>query len=265
MLLKKILIIAVLLFFSLSSYTTALSFSVTKNTTEIDDNEYHMIKGVPYVGQEEWHYCETSAIEMVFRYYGINLSQVAILYTSGGGYSAAYNPRLIPSLTPPFIRFPHKTRLWTAEVAGGPDDYKFLAQLYGLQCKYIFPDHVTNHEKCWDYYWEAVKSYVKQDIPVITGLDPTAWPLYKEAINLSFTLPRIFAGPHMVVVVGFNETNSTVPGNSYTSYSKSYQSIGSNLANETEVYLKFFLNVSNAEAGDYSTFTFFKVNVSSGG
>jgi len=51
---------------------------------------------------------------------------------------------------------------------------------------------------------------VKQDIPVITGLDPTAWPPYKEAINLSFTPPRIFAGPHIVVVVGFNETNATV-------------------------------------------------------
>jgi hypothetical protein len=207
---KKTLNLIMVLLLCFSSCSTVFSVSVTKNSNEIDNNESYLIKNVPYVGQKKLHYCEIAAVEMVLKYYGINLSQIGILYVSGGGYSDAYNPRLIPSVTPPIIKFPHKIRLWTAETAGGTDDYKFLAQLYGLQFKYIYPERVTNHEECWDHYWETVKSYIKQDVPVLTGVDPTAWPLYIEAVNLSFIPPKIFGGSHIVVVVGYNETNGTV-------------------------------------------------------
>ena len=87
------------------------------------------------------------------------------------------------------------------------------------------------------------------------------WTRVNDTLNKSSTVYI----PYEQYYNRYNITDSTVPGTSYTPYSKTYQSIGSNLANETEVYLKFFLNVSNAEAGDYSTFTFFKANVSSGG
>jgi len=189
---------------------------------EGNSNSY-VIKGVPYVGQEQLIYCEYASVETVLRYYGINATQTEILYFIGGAYSFGYKPKFTRTITTPLIRPPYKFRFWANEITGGTDDYKLMANFFGLSFDYIYPKTVVNHNRCWREYWKQVKNYVENDIPVITGLDPLAWSPYKELINLSLYVPKIFSyllsATHIVVVVGFNETNKTVcvndPGTGY--------------------------------------------------
>jgi hypothetical protein len=207
----------------ISSQDTSHAFSNLENC------ECHVIKGVPYVGQDAIIYCEYASVETVLKYYGLNTTQTEILYFIGGGYSFGYKPRFLRTITVPLIRPPYKFRFWANEITGGTDDYEIMANLLGLSFDYIYPKTVTNHNRCWREYWGQVKNYVKNDIPVITGVASLAWPPYKEIINLSVNLPKIFSyilpSTHMVVVVGFNETNKTVcvndPGTGY--FNKSEQ------------------------------------------
>lgn len=214
-----ILILSTLNFQSVQSEkTSGLAYAPSVK----DDCEVHVIKNVPYVAQEELIYCEYAAVEMVLEYYGINTSQTEILYFVGGGYSMAYKPTIASILTPPAIHPPFKFRFCTDEICGGTEDYKFLADMLGLSFENIYPELVISHKRCWKEYWAQLKDYVKNDIPVITGLDPLVWPPYMELENITFWIPKIFGGHHIVVVIGFNETNQTVCVNDPVSGGKLY-------------------------------------------
>jgi len=216
---SKILIIFITIIFLI---TTSISFTSSVrafSTTTPNQLNGYIIRGVPYVSQQVVIYCEYAAIAMVLRYYDINISQIEILYDVGGAYSFGYKPNVKSIISYPLIRPPYTFRFWTDETGGGVDDYKFMANLYGLSLEYISPSRVHNREKCWKEYWEKLKEFIREDIPVVTGVDPTIWPPYLECINLSIFIPAIFADTHVIVVVGFNETNKTVcvndPGTGY--------------------------------------------------
>jgi len=209
MIIKKATLILIIIITSISIFIP--NPSVTSfNIKGTDNSETHVIENVPLICQEESCYCEIASVEMVLRYYGLNISQTEILYDIGGAYSMGYKPKLKTAFTPPIIKTPHKFRFWTDETTGGTDDYKFLATLHGLSFENIYPKYITNHEKCWNEYWPKVKNYIKNDTPVVTGVDLFAWPPFLELINISFTIPRIFAHTHIIVVLGFNETNESV-------------------------------------------------------
>ena len=215
MLIKKILVLKLALILIISSNALGLSISKRNNDIEIcnvieKQSGTYLIENVPYAWQEELIYCEWASIEMALRYYGVNITQDEIMYIVGGGYSAAYQPKIKAAITPPIIKMPLKLKFWTGEIAGGTDDYEFLAQIYGLTFKNIYPKSIINHNKIWDEYWSMVRNFIKNDTPVITGLDPLAWPIYMEIIDLSWTPPKIFAGTHSVLIVGYNETDQTV-------------------------------------------------------
>lgn len=209
---NKIIVIQLIVIIILSSNAFSLTLKTETDLVDVQEKTFnkHVIENVPYAWQQELIYCEFASVEMVLRYYGINISQIEIIYSVGGGYSAACKPNLKTAITPPRIRLPYKLSLWTDETSGGTDDYEFLAQIHGLSFKNIYPKYVTNHKKCWDEYWLTVKDYIDNDVPVITGLDPLAWPIYQELVNLTWTPPKIFGSTHIVVIVGYNETDQTV-------------------------------------------------------
>ena len=98
----------------------------------------------------------------------------------------------------------------------------------------------------------------------VSGCTPNAvnlWTRVNQSLNTSDNSQSI---PYDHYFFRYNTTNSTVPGSSHTSYSLSYQQIGSNLQDGDKSYLKFFINVSaDTKPGTYNTYTFFKVNSTS--
>jgi len=87
------------------------------------------------------------------------------------------------------------------------------------------------------------------------------WTRVNQSLNTSDNSQSI---PYDHYFFRYNTTNSTVPGTSYTPYGLVFQQIGSNLQDGDKSYLKFFINVSvNARPGNYKSYTFFKVNLTS--
>ena len=92
----KITIMMILLLFFLNSIFQAIPIISANNNFDNaeDECESYLIEGVPYVAQDQIHYCEYGAVEMVFRYYGINITQDEILYGAGGAYSYGIRPTI---------------------------------------------------------------------------------------------------------------------------------------------------------------------------
>jgi len=170
----------------------------------------HVIENVPYVGQESDIYCSLASLEMVYRFYGLNTSQIEILYILGGAYSLAYQYRLLGLVSLPIIRPPYHFKCHPSfELCQGEADQKFVANLYGCTFECIYPKIIKSHWISWVKYWHNLKYYIERDIPVITSVDPYAWPLICELTNLS-SISLFSRGGHDIVVVGFDETNRTI-------------------------------------------------------
>jgi len=205
---KKIVCLITFLIIFTNGITITTANQEQNTSIYSENNECYVIEGVPYISQDETIFCEYAAIEIVLKYYGLNISQIDIFYHIGGGFSMGYKPSF--DLTPPIIQPPFKFKFWTDETCGGTYDYKFLANIYGLSFEYIYPDRIINKQKTWDEYWERLKNYIKNDTPVVTGVDAVAWPPFLEIHNITYILPAIFADSHVITVVGFNESNNSV-------------------------------------------------------
>ena len=178
----------------------------------ISSDERHIIKNVPYVAQSKNDlYCNYACCAMLLQYYGINTSLYEILHNAGLGYSLSARPRVIPRPTDDFpypIGLPRHFRCWCGqETSLGEEDAKFLASLYNLSCEYFYPEYVINERKCWEEYWNRIKNYISEDIPVATNVDFTMLPYYIELFNLS---GKAYHFSHNIVIVGFDEINGVV-------------------------------------------------------
>ncbi len=209
----------VLLLFSTSSSAT-INFAPT-NSSIATDPENHLIKNVPYVGQETFFYCAFATPTMVFKYYGINTSLHEVLYYSGIGSSLLYlkSIRLIPQhiFYNSFI------------LSQVPSERDFLATLYGLSNNLWIPDSSTiPAEECWQDYWIKVKENVSQDLPVITSVDPYSIPYLREKLNAT---DNTIHGGHSILLVGYNDSNGTV------CYNDPAAALWNDAKNGTYVYL----------------------------
>ena len=189
---QKILTISIILVLSTTpilSSLSALSSSTVRsfNLTVSEGSESHVIEGVPYISPGQSSRCPYNTVTMIVQYYGINATAGEVFHHSGGGYSFGY--KLIYPL-----------RLWSGFfISQGPDDRRFLAELYGLSFDYWFSLSKTRSDECWGEYWARVKQNITRDIPLITVVNMDA--LYED-INVSVI--------HYILLVGFNETNGTV-------------------------------------------------------
>ncbi len=206
---KKILIFAITLLFVLPGISIN-SVGLSDNRSVLNSNylDNYLIEDVPYAPQKEFG-CAFACIEMIFEYYSKNSSMIKNLFYSGGGYGFAYKREPKSIISPPFARPPYFFKILRSTTLNqGSDDFKFMSSLYGLESKNIFPDFVYNHFKHWNNYWKNVKGILKEDKPILTSIDPCAWPIYLDLFNLTRPLPG--RGGHAIVLVGFNEKNRTV-------------------------------------------------------
>ncbi len=209
---NKILVILLIVIVNISTFVSVSSADIEKTYIKaMNDDDNYVIEGVPYAQKNKRLSCDYAPIEMVFRYYGVNITQYEIVYFSGGGYSQGYGIPLKRVFEMPPRKLPFRFACLGDLLVGGADDYKFLANLHGLSFEMIFPDYVISHGKIWNEYWEKVKNNVKNDIPIITALDPLAWPPYRNWTNMAGCCPPLLGRSCCItVVVGYNESNGTV-------------------------------------------------------
>lgn len=207
--------LALFIVLAISLTTILSSFSVSSATEGSldfvisDIPESHVIEGVPYIGQYDGYTCHYCSIAMALQYNGLNITPFEIAYLCGAIHGSASGLKLLRNLRP--LKFPVFTAtFYPGEIlAEGQADTRFLGQILGLFCEDWVPSIRISDKRCWDEYYTKLKQYLIRDIPVVTGIDPTAWPLYQKAKNMSKT-PLISFGGHSIIIVGFNETNQTI-------------------------------------------------------
>ena len=165
------------------------SQSNVKKSSILEIPDSYVIENVPYVSQGDTYYCYYASITMIFQYYRINASLFEVLFNSGIGYSGAYK------ILYPCLNFAANGISMTVK------DRQFLSEIYGLNySRWSCNDKSISDDSKWQMYWTYVKENISKNIPVTT-------------IVMMENLPYIPPEPpldHMIVLVGYNQTNGTV-------------------------------------------------------
>jgi len=201
---KKFLTILTILLLTVLPAVSSLSVLSTKPDISYNDSDSHIIKGVPHVSQETAFYCLLASPTMVFKYYGINTSLREVVYNSGAGYSLVYP-------------FPESNKVPTpgSHLTFSYADRSFLASLYGLSYENYRSNNTLTDDKRWQEYWKKVKQNISEDIPVIANVESNNFVYYAFNKNDS-VIPKCLlkiipsTGGHVIVLVGFNQSNETV-------------------------------------------------------
>jgi hypothetical protein len=185
-----------------------------KNPDKNQYKSYCIIDNFPYVSQETNFYCTYACPTMILKYYGIETSLNEVLFNSGVGYSLIYSH---PNLKRFFLSC-IATSNWNS-------DRKFLAEIYGLEYnENRFYDKTKNEDDNWGKYWIEIKKNILNQIPVITIADPiylnSIRNCIKTELNLSDDLMEKIPDylwnffpcfmNHMIVIIGYNESNNTI-------------------------------------------------------
>lgn len=166
---------------------------------------------LPHVSQKKDMGCHFAAITMLLKYLGIDTNLSEVMHHSGVAHSLCSRPKFLklpfvhaflPSIIPMIDS--------GSPISQGLDDLNFLGNLFGLSCECKHPNKTNNDiNNLWEIYWVRVKNYIKDDIPVYTGIDPISWPVYRESWNL--TGNHYFSrGGHAILIIGFDERNGKV-------------------------------------------------------
>jgi len=187
--------------------------SVKKNFNKKVFNTFpkdgHIIENVPYVGQENNIFCSFACQTMIFKYHGRYIDLTDFVFNSGVGYSLAYSKDYINY-------FPISGTFLSQR----PADRNFVSELYGLKFETWIPAYTSNSiDDRWCDYWEKIRNYIKNDIPVCTGVDLVSLPAIKELMHGALwvdtkKVPKFawnfFNTPHEIVIVGYDETKKEI-------------------------------------------------------
>jgi Peptidase_C39 like family len=140
------------------------------------------------------NYCPYACETMVFNYMGLNTSIDELLFYNGAGYRHLYRPEQ---------RLPH-VDLWGR--------FGFMQSLFGVTEQEWMADHNLSDDERWSQFYTRVKENITKDVPVITMVDPFALPSLRNQFKCSdFIWKTMFApGHHVIVIVGYNDTNQSV-------------------------------------------------------
>ena len=177
-------------------FSRAEALSISPSTLlKVGLQESHVIKGVPYVAQTEVNYCPYACETMVFNYMGLNTSLDELLFYSGVGYRYTYRP---------VQRLPH-VDLWGR--------FEFMQSLFGVtEQVWMTRDHNLSDDERWSQFYTRVKENITREVPVITMVDPFSLPSLRNQFKVSDFIWKIMFPPghHVIVVVGYNDTNQSI-------------------------------------------------------
>jgi len=192
---RLILAVVVVALVVMSGIAIFLYQTSTTSVHDQSDLDKYIIEGVPFVGHDPSVPvgCGMYSSQMVFEYFGINITIPEQIYYMGWSSSFGY-----------------LTDYYLPTEVSSTEDYNFLSDLYGFKVTFWVPDvgepYTSLNETEWNSYWDVVKEYIAQDMPVITNVDPHSLPYYKEVLNITGEE----AGVHMIVIVGFDEDEELV-------------------------------------------------------
>lgn len=179
------------------------------NTESIPDA--YTIINVPYVSQETSFYCIYACPTMSIKYFLTDTTLQEVLFNSGNGYSLIYSHRSYKNQPMGGIA----SARWN-------QDRCFLKDLYGLSYNetWISFDE-TNKEEAWNVFWIKLKENISINKPLIVSADPFLLPslikpilhhigfdeLYNVSLLMQYSPITTF---HVILVVGYDETNNII-------------------------------------------------------
>jgi len=190
------------------------SLLIRIKTTDLD--EWHVIKDVPYVGQETGIDCELCSFTMLVHYLKKNYSLYDIFYLTGSGHALSYKPKsesktINAKLMPPKLNPGSISSIWE-------EDWYLISDILGVNCNITYKEEKVDEntrQEAWEEYWNRVKTSINKDIPVYTHIDMSVLS-YNKKHNI---FPVGSGICHAIVIVGYNETNETIcindPGPAY--------------------------------------------------
>lgn len=202
----KITALFIILIIGIASILPGIS--ITASNLKISDDpkseppDSHIIEGVPYISQETSFYCAYASFTMLLNNFeNINTTLQEVVYYSGIGYSLTY---------PSFM----KKRMPISGTLSSqfPENVKFLTSLFGISPKSWSPEKDSIPEdKYWQEYWIRVKENISNNIPIITSVDPFKLSSFRNLVDFPNLFWNILGpGGHAIVIVGYNESNSSV-------------------------------------------------------
>lgn len=231
-----------------------------------DTSESYIIEGVPYIGTETGFDCEMASFAMLYQYLGMNYSYHDLFYLCGASYSLGSRPKWTgfnkyganlykswPWIPPirPYIDPGCLVSLWEK-------DFEFLSDLFGVDCNISYMNEMpiddegqVDEDAAWNIYWSRVKNYIKRDMPVWTTIDGCCIPWWREHLpQAQKYYDKGIPGPiaHIIVLVGFNESNGTVCYNDMCNANISkygYEYVGE----EDEICKYIWMNLSSLKEG----------------
>ncbi len=218
-----------------------------KNLLNKSSKEGHIIDNVPFVGQENSIFCSYACQTMIIKYYNRNVNLDDFVFNSGVSYSLGYAKDY-------FNYFPTCGTF----LSQWPLDRNFVANLYGLEFETWFPTDLSNStSEIWNTYWEKIKSYLKNDIPVSTSVDLVSLPAFRELINNQLwinakKIPNfswsLVSTAHEIVIVGFDEGKKLIYYNDPVSLNLGNVDNGIYASAPLDVFAR---SVANAKVGNF--------------
>ena len=219
-----------------------------KKIFNTSSKEGHIIEKVPYVGQENSIFCSYACQTMIFKYYGLSLELDDFLFNSGVGYSLSYAKDYIKY-------FP----MGGTFLSQWPTDRKFVADLYGLKFETWIPtDTSCSIYNTWNVYWKKVKDYLKNDVPVSTGVDLVYLPATRDLLGYNLWINtkkipnfawKLFPTAHEIVLVGFDEEKKEVYYNDPVALAMGKKEKGIYASAPIDVFAR---SVANAKIGNFN-------------
>jgi hypothetical protein len=193
------------------------------STSENQLSDVCVIEGVPCISTETGNDCEMASYAMIYQYLGFNYSYHDLFYLCGAGYSIATQPKNTgyrwesgfrkfsnypdtPMPMKPFISPGYEVSHWK-------NDFKFLSEIFGYDYNLTYWTEITDEDASWQEYWNRVKNYINQDMPVWAAVDGCCIPWWREHMPIAeMFYQKGIPGPnaHIIVLVGYNESNNSV-------------------------------------------------------
>ena len=229
----------------LSGISTVATFLKKSDLNKSETPNSYIIEAVPYVSQEINLFCAFASFTMMLNYFeGIDLTLQEVLFYSGVGYSLIYpgfNDERIP-----------------LDGTGSSQPTEFLTSLLGVSRNTWQPaKNFISEDEYWPEYWIRVKENISNDVTILTSVNPFKLSSFKKLANLpDFIWDFIPPGGHAIVIVGYNESNSSICYNDPASALFGYPEYGTYAWMNIE---EFNEAVSESIGANYVILTFKKI------
>jgi hypothetical protein len=195
--LARILALCIIFVIGITPLLTTLSaYEIPASKINTPDLlETYTIEDIPYVAQNGRYLCYYACLTMIFNFMGLNTSLEEMSFYGGVGYTHTYN---------------RKERLPNEGIYSNLD---VIFEIFGITQQNWWPlnNNLLKNE-LWEQYYTILKENISKDTPVITAVNPFSLPSVRDQFHINdFLWGTLFPpGYHLIVVLGYNDTNQSI-------------------------------------------------------